>query len=140
MMGDGFQDAPETAGIGRHLLVDLWGASGLRDAARIEQALRRAAEAAEAQVLDVRLHAFGAAGGVTGVALLAESHISIHTWPEHGYAAVDVFVCGACAPRAAVPVLEAAFAPVRLRCTEHQRGTRPAAAVEKAVDIDAYAS
>lgn len=122
MTEDGFPHASTAAGIGRHLLVDLWGASGLQDAARIERALRRGAEAAGAHVLDVRLHTFGAEGGVTGVALLAESHISIHTWPEHAYAAVDVFVCGACDPSAAVPALEAAFTPDRLRCTEHQRG------------------
>jgi len=45
-------------------------------------------------VLDVRLHHFGEGHGVTGVVLLAESHISIHTWPEHALAAVDIFVCG----------------------------------------------
>jgi len=50
--------------------------------------------AAGAKLLELRVHHFGANEGVTGVALLAESHLSIHSWPEHGYAAVDLFLCG----------------------------------------------
>jgi len=51
------------------------------------------------------MHNFGEGSGVTGVVLLAESHISIHTWPELKYAAVDIFMCGACDPQRAIPVL-----------------------------------
>jgi S-adenosylmethionine decarboxylase len=80
---------------GRHLIADLHGCTGLDDVARIERALRAAAVAAGATVIDLRLHHFGPGSGVTGMALLAESHISIHTWPEHGYAALDCFLCGA---------------------------------------------
>lgn len=80
---------------GIHLLADLTGCTGLDDPARVEAALRGAVTAADATLLDLRLHHFGPQQGVTGVALLAESHISIHTWPEHGYAAIDVFLCGA---------------------------------------------
>ncbi|WP_425229558.1 adenosylmethionine decarboxylase [Sphingomonas sp.] len=79
---------------GTHLLADLTGCTGLDDGDRVEAALREAVAAAQATLLDVRLHHFGEGHGVTGVALLAESHISIHTWPEHGYAAVDIFLCG----------------------------------------------
>lgn len=79
---------------GLHLIADLQGGSRLDDQAWIEQTLRDAAAAAAVTVLDVRLHHFGSGMGVTGVALLAESHISIHTWPETGVAAVDIFVCG----------------------------------------------
>jgi S-adenosylmethionine decarboxylase len=82
-------------GRGTHLIADLYGCEGLADAARIERALADAAHAIGATLLEVRLHAFGPGQGVTGVALLAESHISIHSWPEHGYAAIDIFVCGA---------------------------------------------
>jgi S-adenosylmethionine decarboxylase len=79
---------------GLHLLADLHGAKHLDNAGIIERALRQASHAAGAVVLDVHLHHFGPGQGVTGVALLAESHISIHTWPERNYAAIDIFVCG----------------------------------------------
>lgn len=80
---------------GRHLLADLHDCSApLDDPALIERSLRAAAEAARATLLDIRLHRFGEGQGVTGVALLAESHISIHSWPEHRYAALDFFLCG----------------------------------------------
>lgn len=81
---------------GRHLLADLHDCRApLDDPALIERALREAAGAASATLLDIRLHPFGEGQGVTGVALLAESHISIHSWPEHRYAALDFFLCGA---------------------------------------------
>ena len=84
-----------------HLVADLVDCKDLSDLACIEACLREAASAAHATVLDVRLHHFGDGMGVTGVALLAESHISIHTWPEHGIVAVDLFVCGKVADAAA---------------------------------------
>jgi S-adenosylmethionine decarboxylase len=78
---------------GRHLIADLHGCTGLDDIGLIEAALTDAAVAASATLLEIRLHDFGTGQGVTGVALLAESHISIHSWPEHDYAAVDIFLC-----------------------------------------------
>ena len=80
---------------GQHLIADLHGCVGLDDAQRIERALRAAVDVGGATIIDLRLHHFGPGQGVTGVALLAESHISVHTWPEHGYAALDFFLCGA---------------------------------------------
>ncbi|MFV0359161.1 adenosylmethionine decarboxylase [Tropicimonas sp.] len=78
----------------QHVLLELHGSDHLADAGRIEAVLKGAAQAAGARVLGAHFHRF-AGGGVTGVLLLAESHISIHTWPENDYAAVDVFMCGA---------------------------------------------
>ncbi len=79
---------------GKHLLLELSGALHLQDAAKIEDILLRAAHLADAKVLDSYFHVFSETGGVTGVMLLAESHISIHTWPEDDYAAIDIFMCG----------------------------------------------
>ncbi|MET0245254.1 MAG: adenosylmethionine decarboxylase [Sphingomonas sp.] len=79
---------------GIHLIADLHAAHGLDDAELIARCLADAAVAAGATLIETRLHHFGPGMGVTGVALLAESHISIHSWPEHGYAAVDIFMCG----------------------------------------------
>lgn len=85
---------------GRHLLLDLSGveAAPLSDQDGIERLLRAAAELAGATPLGAQFHHFGAGAGVTGVVLLQESHISIHTWPEHGFAAVDIFMCGETRP------------------------------------------
>jgi len=107
---------------GLHLLLELWGAQRLDDEDFIEATLKQAAQAARATILDIRLHKFLSSGGVTGVALLAESHISIHTWPERAYAAVDIFMCGDCDAYQAVPPLEQAFAPVRFEISENRRG------------------
>jgi S-adenosylmethionine decarboxylase len=80
---------------GQHLIADLHGCmAALDDVARIERSLRAAALAGGATIIDLRLHHFGPGQGITGVAILAESHISIHTWPEHDYAALDFFLCG----------------------------------------------
>ena len=81
---------------GNHGLLDLYGCDEaiLKDEGRLKTALVAASQAAEATILTEHFHTFGGAGGVTGVLLLAESHISIHTWPEHHFAAIDAFICG----------------------------------------------
>ena len=78
--------------------------------------------AAGATLLHIHLHHFTPNGGVSGVAVLAESHISLHTWPERGFAAFDVFMCGACDPYKAMPALRAAFKPERVELQEEKRG------------------
>ncbi|MBT5569669.1 MAG: adenosylmethionine decarboxylase [Alphaproteobacteria bacterium] len=107
---------------GRHLLVDLWDAENLTDIGYIEDSLRKAAEAAGATVLSAHLHQFTDSGGVSGVLILAESHISIHTWPERDYAALDVFMCGSCNPHNALPILKAAFNAGGVNLNETRRG------------------
>ncbi|PYG33053.1 adenosylmethionine decarboxylase [Pelagimonas varians] len=109
--------------LGRHLLVDFWEAGQLVDPAPLRPVLEQAAQSAGAVVLEVKLHDFGDRAGFTGVALLAESHISIHTWPEHGYAAIDVFMCGDCDPMASINVLRRYFAPRHEDLQELKRGT-----------------
>lgn len=105
-----------------HLLVELWDAGSLSDIRAVEAALIRAAQESGATVLHSYMHPFGAQKGVSGVVVLAESHIAIHTWPERGYAAVDVFMCGACDPYRAVAVFREAFKPARVEISEHRRG------------------
>ena len=107
---------------GMHLLIDFWGCKNMQDETGIGTTLRKAAEACGATVLDVHLHSFGEQSGVTGVATLAESHISIHTWPEIDYVALDVFVCGTCNAYKALEVLEGFFTPARQQLSVHERG------------------
>ncbi|HLT01657.1 MAG TPA: adenosylmethionine decarboxylase [Geminicoccaceae bacterium] len=107
---------------GSHLIIDLWDGEHLDDVGVVELALRRAVQAAGATLLHLHLHEFGSGGGVSGVAVLAESHISIHTWPEHGYAAIDAFMCGSAEPHKVVPILRHAFKAGRVAISEQMRG------------------
>ncbi|WP_426163988.1 adenosylmethionine decarboxylase [Sandarakinorhabdus sp. DWP1-3-1] len=101
--------------LGTHLLADLYGCRHLDDPVAIEAALRAAVLAAGATLIDIRLHHFGGHHGVTGVALLAESHMSIHSWPEYGFAAIDIFLCGATqSPAAALATVAAHLAATRI--------------------------
>jgi S-adenosylmethionine decarboxylase len=81
--------------LGRHMLLELRGCNQavLDDLKYLENALVSAAREAGATVIDQSFHQF-APQGVSGVVLIAESHLSLHTWPEHAYAAVDIFTCG----------------------------------------------
>jgi S-adenosylmethionine decarboxylase len=106
---------------GVHLIIDLHGAKGLDDIDLVEATLRRCVDAAQATLLHIHVHHFQP-NGISGVAVLAESHISIHTWPEVGYAAMDVFMCGNANPDACVPVLEEAFQAGRVEVNELLRG------------------
>ena len=107
---------------GKHLIIDLFGAKRLDDIAFIDATMRDCIEVSGATLLHLHLHHFTENGGVSGVAVLAESHISIHSWPEYGYAAMDVFMCGETEPHLAVEVLRRAFRPERVEVAEHRRG------------------
>ena len=107
---------------GTHLIIDLWGAKDLDDLPRMEQALRDCVEECGATLLHIHLHHFTPNGGVSGVAVLAESHISVHTWPERDYGAFDVFMCGDAEPDRAINVLKRAFRPKRIGVVEELRG------------------
>lgn len=106
---------------GTHLLVDLWGATNLNSIKEIEETLIKAAKEAGATVLYSYLHPFKPYG-VSGVVVLAESHISIHTWPERGYAAIDIFMCGNAKPYLAIPILKEFFKPNSVQVSESKRG------------------
>jgi S-adenosylmethionine decarboxylase len=106
---------------GAHLIIDLYDAQRLDEIAHVEETLKRCIEASGATLLHIHLHRFQPSG-VSGVAVLAESHISIHTWPEAGYAALDVFMCGNANPDACVPILREAFKAKRIAVSELLRG------------------
>jgi S-adenosylmethionine decarboxylase len=92
----------ESRVLGRHLIVDVWGeimSMPFWDMDGAAVALKQAAIASKATILTERWHHFGLGFGYTGVIVLAESHISVHTYPENGYAGLDVFMCGECDPR-----------------------------------------
>lgn len=111
---------------GCHLLADLSGilAERLCDCDELEALLRSGAASAGARVLHSHFHGFGDGMGVTGVVLLAESHISIHTWPEDGFAAVDIFMCGACQPQIALDIMQRALQPQHSRLHTIRRALR----------------
>ena len=110
---------------GTHLLVDLWEAKNLEDKKIVEKALRKAAASANATALHVHLNKFTENGGISGVLVLAESHISIHTWPERSFAAVDIFMCGNCDPHKCIDVLNDVFEPANIILIEQRRGLLP---------------
>ena len=114
------RDGVEYAGV--HLIIDLWDVSRIDDPEHIEQSLCDAAVRAGATILSTDFHVFTPNNGVSGVIVLSESHISIHTWPERNFAAVDVFMCGCAQPIRTVEVLKEAFSPSRIGLIEHRRG------------------
>lgn len=107
---------------GTHLILDCWGAKHLTDIKHIEKALRKAVDVTGSTLLHIHLHHFTPNGGISGVAVLAESHISIHTWPERDYAALDIFMCGDTEPEKAIAVFESAFEADEVKVIKHQRG------------------
>ncbi len=82
-------------GVGIHLVADFYGCEGkiLDDCQYIKTVIEEAARQAKATIVGSFSHSFNPQG-VTGIVVIAESHLSIHTWPEHNYAAVDIFTCG----------------------------------------------
>lgn len=108
-----------TESLGKHLLLDLfWDSIPLADyrvssVVWIEPVLKTAALAAGATVVKSEWKGFHPYG-VTGIILLAESHISIHTWPEKKFAAIDIFMCGKCDPEDAEKIIMMMFKPDRV--------------------------
>ncbi|RJF97315.1 adenosylmethionine decarboxylase [Noviherbaspirillum saxi] len=135
---------------GMHLIADLYGIDDtqLSDPDAIEKLLRESAVAAGATIIYSHFHVFGEGQGITGVVLLAESHISIHTWPELGFAAADVFMCGSARPEVAVDIMVDALKPTSTRIQHIARGrpqgisgneaARSDAGIERAMETVAH--
>jgi S-adenosylmethionine decarboxylase len=109
--------------MGTHLVVDAWQAPGdlLNDPERIRRAMIDAIDAGEATLIDLCVHQFSP-HGVTATATLAESHIAIHTWPEYGYFAADLFFCGRGKPQEAMKLLQTALQAKQMTMRETDRG------------------
>jgi S-adenosylmethionine decarboxylase len=108
--------------IGRHIILEMWGCQNLDSVETAEQALREMVAALDVTLLDLKVYPFSPVG-ITGMAIVSESHLVIHTWTEHGYAAVDVFTCGAPRdPQDAVKVLRRHFKPEHIGVMEINRG------------------
>ena len=108
--------------IGRHIILEMWGCQNLNSVETAERALREMVDALDVNLLDLHVYPFSPVG-ITGMAIVSESHLVIHTWPEHGYAAVDIFTCGAPRePQLAVDVLRRHYAPERVGVMEINRG------------------
>jgi S-adenosylmethionine decarboxylase len=111
------------AKLGRHLIVDAWDCPPalLDDERLIRRALIDAVAAGGASLIELCVHKFSP-HGVTATATLSESHIAIHTWPEHGYFAADLFLCGRGEPKAALWSLLGTLRAGGHRVTELERG------------------
>ncbi len=110
--------------LGRHILVEYYDCdpAALNDAALIRNAMEEAARKAGATVISSHVHRFSPQG-VSGVTIIAESHLTIHTWPEKGYAAVDIFTCGQeLSPHDAVGWMEKVLGSGRVSVVEMKRG------------------
>jgi len=129
-LGDRRKGGSSLYALGRHLLVELHGCHPdlLKKVDVVKDILVGAARACGATIVDVTFHEFNPFG-VSGVVVIAESHLSIHTWPEYRYAAVDIFTCG----EVIKPELAVTYIASRFRCrapsvVEMKRGMIPGAA------------
>jgi S-adenosylmethionine decarboxylase len=123
MIGDERRPARLNA-LGRHLLLELFDCDldAINNVETVKGALIEAAKRAQATIVDVVFHEFNPFG-VSGVVVIAESHLSIHTWPEYRYAAVDIFSCGdVLQPEVAANYLVEHFGAERTSVVEMQRG------------------
>lgn len=111
--------------LGRHMLLELFDCDldAINNLDSVKETLVEAARRAQATIVDVVFHEFNPFG-ISGVVVIAESHLSIHTWPEYRYAAVDVFSCGdVLQPEVAANYLAEQFGAERMSVVEVQRGT-----------------
>jgi S-adenosylmethionine decarboxylase len=122
----GFEERRATGlnALGRHLLLELFDCDpdAINNLEAVKGAMVEAARRAQATIVDVVFHEFNPFG-ISGVVVIAESHLSIHTWPEYRYAAVDIFSCGdVLQPDVAASYLVEQFAAERTSAVEMQRG------------------
>ncbi len=112
--------------VGRHIIMDLWECNPelLKRKEDVERIMVEAAQRADADIREVVFHQFEP-DGVSGIVVISESHLSIHTFPEHGYASVDVYTCGDMNPHVSMEYLESHFESASNETIEVVRGQRP---------------
>jgi S-adenosylmethionine decarboxylase len=106
---------------GKHLLIDFFDCDNHGSMEEISKIMVESCKATGATVLFDHLHPFPG-GGVSGAVILAESHCTCHSWPEVGFVALDIFVCGTCDPYKAIPILRDHFKPKIEKITLVKRG------------------
>ena len=126
---------PQT--LGRHIIIEYFGCDEtvIKDNKVVEQHMLEAARRAKATIVQSVFHTFNPYG-VSGAVIIEESHLSIHTWPEYGYASVDVYTCGDIDPWAAFEYLEKAFNANHSESTELPRGVHEKIKKYARVDIE----
>ena len=132
--------------LGKHIILEMWGCckDTIDNVEVVKEILVKAAESVKATLVDVVCHRFSPYG-VTGVAILAESHIAVHTWPEYGYAAADIFICGsAINPLNAASYMTEAFYAKETSFLELKRGDFVSKKIQNGksleMNIDAFGS
>lgn len=107
---------------GRHILADFWDVDNMGNLDLIQRTIEEGARKAGATILHSYYHPFGEGMGVSGVTVLSESHISIHTWPERNFASIDIFMCGDCNPQVTLDHMIEVLKPRRVENQLHRRG------------------
>lgn len=131
--------------LGRHIIAELseCNPETLRSLTKVKRLMVEAAERANAHIREIKFHRFSPEG-ISGVIVIAESHLSIHTWPEYGYAAVDIYTCGDTThPEKACEYLAMAFEAQKTLLTVIKRGIETLTGnyshrVDSSYDITAY--
>ncbi|MCF6408735.1 adenosylmethionine decarboxylase [Pseudalkalibacillus salsuginis] len=120
--------------MGRHVIAELWGCDveKLNNMPYIEQLFVEAALKSGAEVREVAFHKF-APHGVSGVVIISESHLTIHSFPEHGYASIDVYTCGDLDPNVAADYIAEALGATSKENVELPRGMGPVKVDQKKV-------
>ena len=110
--------------LGRHVIAEFYecNVDAIKDVKSVQEAMVGAAKATNATIVDVIFHSFSPYG-ISGVIVIAESHLAIHTWPEYGFASVDIYTCGEeVQPWKAYDFLEEAFGAKNVSVMEMKRG------------------
>lgn len=128
------REATLRQGVGKHLIAECWGCNDrVFSAEAVREAVEAAVKASGATLLQLIVHTFEPVG-LSGVAIISESHIFIHTWPEMRYVAVDVFTCGETFPERALEVIRERFEPEHLNVLRLDRGLLPEFFTEEQTD------